>query len=372
MFLGSFAWSFVFVSLPFHIERVSTLDAAATLRWTGWILGISSLVTVVTSPLWGMMAGRGDPKRFYVRTQALQALGFVGMAVARTLLELFLVRIVLGVAGASSTFAFIMIGREGDPGVVRRRVAAVQSAMTVGQVIGPLIGAIAAARIGFRPSFVLGAALLLTCAGLVQWLLPPGSEQGEAAVARRPAPPLREVIAVSLLILGGSTQIFFFTSILPQTLPPFGVAKADTLEVGGVLIFASGVGVALGSLIASRLAELAPERQLIPALLLASSLLLASMGLVSSVWLYGIARFLQVLCIAPLFPIVVARVAHASGHAVGVINSARIGAAFLGPVIATTVLSWTSPAGLYAVLAVIGLACLPLTVVREARPRGWP
>ena len=43
MFLGSFAWSFVYVSLPFHIQRVSTWDAVSTLRWTGWILGISPL-----------------------------------------------------------------------------------------------------------------------------------------------------------------------------------------------------------------------------------------------------------------------------------------------------------------------------------------
>lgn len=67
MFLGSFARSFVFVSVPFHIKRMSTLDATATLRWTGWILGISSLVTVITSPLWGMLAGRGDPKGPVIR-----------------------------------------------------------------------------------------------------------------------------------------------------------------------------------------------------------------------------------------------------------------------------------------------------------------
>ena len=46
MFFGSFAWSFVLVSQPFHIQRISTTDPAATLRWTGWILGITSLVTV--------------------------------------------------------------------------------------------------------------------------------------------------------------------------------------------------------------------------------------------------------------------------------------------------------------------------------------
>ena len=87
MFFGSFAWSFVFVSLPFHIQRVSTLDATSTLRWTGWILGITSLVTVVTAPIWGRYAARGNPKACYVAVESLQGLGFFVMALARTLPE---------------------------------------------------------------------------------------------------------------------------------------------------------------------------------------------------------------------------------------------------------------------------------------------
>ena len=62
MFFDSFAWSFVLVSQPFHIQRISRTDPAATLRWTGWILGITSLVTVVTAPVWGRYAARGNPK----------------------------------------------------------------------------------------------------------------------------------------------------------------------------------------------------------------------------------------------------------------------------------------------------------------------
>ena len=156
MFFGSFAWSFVFVSLPFHIQRVSTLEPAATLRWTGWIVGITSLVTVMTAPVWGRYAARGNPKACYVAVEALQGLGFFVMALARTLPELFFARLVLGAMGAASTLAFIMVGRSVEGAEVRRRIATLQSAMTVGQVVGPLFGAIAAARLGIRGSFVLG------------------------------------------------------------------------------------------------------------------------------------------------------------------------------------------------------------------------
>jgi len=79
---------------------------------------------------------------------------------------------------------------------------------------------------------------------------------------------------------------------------------------------------------------------------------------------------LQVLSIAPVFPLIVARVVqHAGGSAIGVINAARIGAGFIGPVAATTLLAWTSPAVVYLLLASIGLACVPFVRVRGAGAR---
>ncbi len=369
MFFGSFAWSFVFVSLPFHIQRVSTLEAAATLRWTGWIVGITSLVTVLTAPVWGRYAARGNPKACYVAVEGLQGLGFFVMALARTLPELFFARLVLGAMGAASTLAFIMVGRSVEGTEVRRRIATLQSAMTVGQVVGPLFGAIAAARLGIRGSFVLGGLILIGCAALVHWGVAPPPRAEEVKAAGRPVRPV-EVAAVTLVVLGGSIQVFYFTSILPHVLPGLGVDAARTLEVGGVLIFVSGVAAALGALAVPRLGELFPERRLIAGLLVASSLSVAALAAAGSVWPYGGLRFLQVLSIAPVFPLIVSRVLqHAGGSAIGVINAARIGAGFIGPVAATSLLAWTSPAVVYCLLASIGLACVPLVRVREPGAR---
>jgi DHA1 family multidrug resistance protein-like MFS transporter len=368
MFFGSFAWSFVYVSLPFHIQQISTWDASATLRWTGWILGISPLATVVMAPLWGRLAGQGNPKAYFVLVQFLQGVAFFGLAGARTLPELFVSRLVLGVMGAASTFAFISAGRAEEPGEVRRQIAAMQSAMTVGGVVGPLCGAIAAARLGFVQSFVLGGLVLFGCGALVHWGLPPA----EATAPRRTAPRAqqwRETILVSLIVLGGSTQIFFLTSILPQVMADLGIAADRTLEVGGLVIFASGAAAAVGSLAAPRLAEWLPERRLVAALLVGSSLAVGALALAPGVWTYGVLRFVQVLCIAPVFPIVVARIAQThGGETIGVINAARIGASFAGPVVATSLLADGSPVLLYFGLALAGLACLPLSAMRAHVP----
>lgn len=367
MLLGTVAWSFVSVSLPFHVRAISDVDAASTLRWTGWILGITALTTVATAPAWGWLGERADPRRLFIVTQLLQGTTFLGLVVARTLLELFVVRFVLGLWGAASTFSFIIAGRERDPAETRRQVSYMQGAMTVGQVLGPLVGAMTAARLGFRLSFLVGSAILLGTAWLVQVAVPP-PPPARPVDPRRPARSYAEVIGVTVIVLGGSIQVLFLTSILPDILPRLGVAPERTLEVGGLMMFVTGAAAALGSMAAPRLAEALPERRLIPLLLGGSSLFLASLGLADSVWSFGLLRFLHVLCVAPVFPIVVARIAHrAGGGAIGLINSARIGAAFIGPVTATSMLVWTSAPVLYVCLGATGAACVPLAWRRGAR-----
>ena len=45
-----------------------------------------------------------------------------------------------------------------------------------------------------------------------------------------------------------------------------------------------------------------------------------------------------------------------------------IGAAFIGPVLATTLLAWSAPALLYVALGLIGVACVPLARVAGPPP----
>ena len=368
MFIGTFAWSFIQVSLPFYIGKISTLDAMATLRWTGWILGVSSLVTMVMAPFSARIFGEKNPKRSYVATQMLQGGGFFLMAVSRTLLQLFFSRMLLGFMGAVSTFAFIMVGRSG--GDIRRGISAIQSGMTLGQVLGPAVGALVAARLGFRLSFVIAGFMLWGCSALVGWGVPTRQPQ-EHARDRAQTTSVREIATVCLLVLAGSTQIFFLTSILPTILPPLGVPTAMTLEVGGFLIMATGLAAAIGAMAAPRIGEIVGDRTTIVWFLAASSLLLGALALAPGVWSFAIVRFFQVLCIAPIFPLSVAGIAQrASGMSIGIVNSSRIAGGFIGPVLATTLLAWLSPAAVYLTVAAFGLLVAPLVASLGLRGRG--
>jgi MFS family permease len=358
-FLVSFAWSSVFVGLPFYVERISRLDPATTVAWMGWILGISPLVSMASGPLWARYAAHGDLRTAWVVMQVLQAFGFLAAAFADSLLELFAVRFLLGAVGATSTLALIMASQRPDPAERRQRFAFIQTANTAGQVFAPLVGAVAASRLGFRLSFALASLVVGSCSALVQWGVPRTGPVGRTAATRH-RPPVRPLVLMSAVALVGAAQEAFLLAVLPRALPGFGVPSERLVESAGMLVFITGAAVALGGLAAPRLAAEVPPRRLLPWLLIGSSVGLATFVVARSLWLFAALRMAQALCMAPLFPLVVARMSR-HGEAIGVLNAARAGGGFLGPVVATAVLAWGPPWVVYLVLAAAGLAVVPWT-----------
>src|SRR6185295_15895203 len=136
----------------------------------------------------------------------------------------------------------------------------------------------AASRVGFQESFLLGGMLLWGCC-IIVGLGTPAVRAKAASDARPGRTSLLEVSTVCLLVLAGSTQVFFLTAILPQVLPPLGIPLADTLEMGGIIIFVTGLAAAVGSLLAPRLGEIMGDLRAIVWFLGASSLLLALQAL---------------------------------------------------------------------------------------------
>lgn len=356
MFLGSLAWSFVFVALPFQVERLSTSGPAGTLAWTGWILGVPSLAAVVAGPMWARYGERTDPKAACVLVQTLQALGFLATALAHSVIELFIARLLLGAVGSFSTLAFVIVGRESDPTTMRRRLAAIQSALVLGTLVGPLPGAVAAARLGFRPTYIAGALVLVISAALLQWGMPsPPAPPREAGADRRM--PTRDIALAAALVLVASSQETFLVAALPSVLPGLGVGVDDLVEAGGLLIFVAGAAAALGGLAAPVLAEQISERRLLVGLLAASSVTLALLGTTRSFWPFVALRGVQSLAIAPFFPLMVAQVARrGDASSIGIVNAARVGSGFLGPLVATVLLATGSPGLLYATLGAAGIA----------------
>ncbi len=356
--LNILAWAMATVVLPFYIGQISGYDAESTLRLIGWALGVTPVLAVATTPLWMRLTRRWDPRTAFIACDVLQGLPLLLLGIAHGIFEVLVMRAALGLGGPANTFAFMIAGRSGGENV-RREVAAMQSAVNLGLILGPLAGGLMASRFGYGPVFVIAAMLLWLCAVLVGVVVPRALATPPSPVAGQSQSSARSVSTVCLLILVGYSQVFFLNSVLPTLLPPLGVPASQLLSVTAWILFTTGIVLVVGPLAGPALCDRLGEVRVVVGCLTASSVLLIALGLGRSIWVFSALWLLHVTAIAPVFSVVTARVAQwTSGQALGLVNVFRVVATFLGPVVATMVLSWSSPPVLFGFLGGAGLLSL--------------
>lgn len=361
VFLNLFAWAFVQVSLPFYLRALSPDDPSAALRWTGWVLGITPMAIIAATPLW-IKLGSNAPRAWCIRVLVLQGLCFLPLVLTRNGFEVFLSRFLVGLSGPPVTFAFMIVGRTAGA-ALDKQMSAMTSALAAGLTFGPIAGAYVATRLGYHTSFIAAGVIIGASAALVWWGLaeaPPSAPRPEHTAGRR---WWWDLLSICIIVLIAHSQLMFLVAILPNVLPPLGVPEGIALDTAGAIVFMSGLAQTIGALAAPILSKRLGDSRAITMSVAASSVVLYLLGLVSNVWLFVAVRLIQALIVAPALPLLVAKVTRLSSpQALGLVNNSRVSASFVGPVMATSILSVSSSELVFTVLAVCGLACclLPL------------
>ncbi len=347
----AFAINFMTVFLPFYVHDISTLDEAATLRWTGLIVGMSSALATFGSTFWANLTARYSPKALYERGVLSHAILVTLMGFVTDLRLLLLIRIMQGFLGGISTIGLIIVSAISTEDQLARRMGLYQSALTLGQIFAPPLGAMAAAAFGYRGAFVASGMMILAIFFF-------------ALVALSHVPPIpRKVVADPVsrgqlwlawgVSLVGTVHIVFLPSILPSILHDFNVPEGERLVMAGIVVFAYGISAAAGSYGISRLTNRFPVRRLVLVCALGASVLQVILILGVEPITFTLIRMLQAALAAGIFPLILVQVASRSqGASIGFINTARFAGNAAGPVVATFVLANSNLLTLYLILGV--------------------
>lgn len=349
-FALAFALNFMFVFLPFYIRAVSPWDEAGTLRWTGLIVGAASAMAIVGSTVWGHLTDRFSPKALFVRGLLSHAILVALMGFVTDLYLLLAIQIVRGFLGGISTIGLLIITAISREEELARRMGTYQSALTLGQILAPPLGAMAAAVFGYRGAF-LASSLMLFGVTAFAWMglgpVPPQPRRPAADGLRQERPWLLWAVSFA-----GTVQIVFLPSILPTILQGFGVPESARVTMAGGIVFAYGASAVAGSYGLSRLAARIPTRRLL--LLAAGGASLGQLLLALGPGPAGFTaiRMAQAACAAGIFPLVLAQVAtDRRGRSLGFVNAARFAGNAAGPIVATFVLARSDFLTLCLVLA---------------------
>src|SRR5512137_340692 len=306
------------------------------------------------STFWGRLTDRYSPKGLFERGMLSHAILVTLIAFTTDLRLLFAIRVVQGFFGGISTIGLIIVAASSTEDELARRMGVYQSALTLGQIFAPPLGAMAAAAFGFQGAFLASGLMLLVVCLFCQLALSPIPPRPKMSAAT--AIPRRQIWLAWLVARLGTMQIIFLPSVLPTILHGFDVPKSQELVTAGTIVFAYGIAAVAGSYGCSRLAGRIPAARLVLATALGASICQLLLYFGTDTVTFTLIRMVQTGCAAGIFPLILAQIATRSeGKTIGFINTARFAGNALGPVAATFILAHSDLFTLYLVLGV-GLA----------------
>ena len=367
----AFSFNFVMVFLPFFIHDLSASSSQETLMWVGFIMGAPSFAAALASTFWGSLTTRFSPKLLFMRGLLSHAVIILLMGFVSSLPLLLFLRLVQGIMGGISTVGLIIISSSSSREWASRDLGLFQNSMTLGQLIGPPVGALAATTLGYRGAFTAASAFVFMTLAFCFFYVkeyPHGSR--EATSFTKHAVNKKTLIGWGLCFTA-TVQLMFLPSVLPNVFREFHIEESMAVRWAGLLVMLYTATAMAGTFLLCRLAGRVKTRRLIIAVALAGAVLQCLLAFSSGMTSFAALRMLQTAMIAAVMPLVFSSfAADLDGRVIGFLNSSRFAGNSLGPMIATSVLAFSSSNWLYLSIGGLGLLALIGFVLSQDNAKG--
>jgi MFS transporter, DHA1 family, multidrug resistance protein len=268
-FLAMVGLTLIVPFIPLYIGTLGVTRLADVERWSGILFAAPFLTQTVAAPLWGTLGDRYGRKIMVLR--ALVGIGVTSLlsGFVRTVYELLVLRVaqggVSGFVAASNALASAAIPRDR----LGAAMGLLQTSLTAGGVIGPLIGGALADAAGYRRVFIIN--------GLMCWIAAIVVLVGvrEPAEERRehPRTTVRENLAfflgspalrtVGLLLCASQVAVMSIEPIFPVFVQTLGVPADRVATVAGVLFSVTGIASIFGAPLWGRASDRIGEQRVL-------------------------------------------------------------------------------------------------------------
>lgn len=371
--------------IPLYLQELGLRDRGEVALWTGLIAGAAGLPMAFFAPIWGAVGDRYGRKAMLVRAIAGAALVLLGIALVTDVRQLFVLRVLQGALTGTGAAAATLVATIAPRARTGFALSTINTAMQVGNFVGPLIGGIAIAAIGFRSSFLVSAVIMAVCTAVCWlWVHEPPRTGPRPPLDRSPRavlggivrifaplgwPELRGIMTVQL-----ATQAAYSSTVALLPLYVQDLARPHWLSTEILVGLALAAG-AVSAAIATPFLGIQADRRG-PRGVLLFGVGLTALALLPHVFSIGPVVFLvlRVLLGIALAAIgastgVLTRTAArpgSEGRAFGAATSAQMLGWGIGPLIGSTI---AATFGLPALFAIGGAACVALAAAIAARPR---
>jgi len=239
--------------LPYYVQELGVTNPDQIKLWSGWLLSSQAIARAIVAPIWGSLADRYGRKIMVERAMLGGALVFVGMGLAQTVQQVLALRILQGILTGTVPAATALVAST----VPRERsgssLGLLQTGVYLGASLGPLAGGVIADSLGYRATFWVPSACLLSAGLAVHWLVNEGPARPEQTAGRQSgrlwdgllivlrSPWLQAVFLVRMVVWMGNRVIKPMLSLFIQQIV---VQEQRLATITGVI---SGLGALAGA-----------------------------------------------------------------------------------------------------------------------------
>jgi len=186
--------------LPMYLLKELGVPQESIGIWTGAVFSITFFIGGIMAPLWGKLADKHGKKPMALRSGLMLSVSYFAMGMVSNAEELLLVRAFQGFAAGLISVFMAMCSASVPARKIGVSMGMFQSSLTVGTVVGPLLGGALATFMSMRSSFYVAGTLLLILS-IVTWLFLPEPSKGKKRVENKipttsvmKRPEIREVL----------------------------------------------------------------------------------------------------------------------------------------------------------------------------------
>lgn len=176
--------------LPLYLLELGADESEVTI-YSGFVYAVTFLIAAIMAPVWGKMADARGKKVMGMRAIVMLAVTYLFGGFVTSPEGLFVMRIIQGFANGFMPMAMTMGSCFSPRKEIGYGLGIIHSGLTIGTVIGPLIGGLVSYRVGMKNSFYVAGGVLVVLAFLYWFILdePPTAEEKALRDGEpRPAP----------------------------------------------------------------------------------------------------------------------------------------------------------------------------------------
>jgi len=164
--LAAAGFSFVMPFLPFFVRELGVADESMVGFWAGVAMFAAGMSLTIFQPIWGSLADRYGRKLMLQRAMFGGAVMIAVMGLSQTVWQLVIFRFIQGALTGTGAACNTLVASVTPRKQLGYAMGVLQTAIIVGNALGPWLGGIAADSYGYRiPFYVCG--VLWAIAGFV-------------------------------------------------------------------------------------------------------------------------------------------------------------------------------------------------------------